>query len=358
MLNNFSSSSSVRNVSVSKKRASSSGQTGLTMAIAVLVFGFLLIVGPGISSLQQSSATYSIANKNQLKAYYYAQAGIQEAMGTRFVPTTNCLNFQSPATSYRYISGRYDANGNLAYRNDVAYGLYRYMIDIINPNLPENIAYNQPNTPVTLRVYSEGAICVDQADGKLTTINSIGDRPFCAKNTDKLIQTPIFVDVVMKQLSGNSVNVPQPNNISGFQAMTKADFETKWHNQCVAATNNLTVKKYMLNNGTPQNFTVGSTINMTSSDTITFIFNKPIDYRSLKNVVINQGGTLTNLNNSSNLLIAPNTNFMETSTSFTILPSTTPGQLNGDYQLYLDRLRSYDDTSYPGTGIVANLRFP
>ncbi|WP_373533041.1 hypothetical protein [Vampirovibrio sp.] len=338
------------------------GQGGLIILIALISTGILSFsVAYMMSQSHQDAVQYNLADKNSLSAYYYAQSGIQEALGTRFVPASNCLNFEKRNYGggltfypYRTQSGRVSSNGDLVATSNTpkaTQGLYRYIVKLkANPAV---INYANPDTSVGFYIYSEGAICVNPKSQKIDPSGVMyqNNQPMCPSGSANLLKMPIRADITLKQLSANTsstITAANQNKINQSVRITSQEFQDVWHQECDGAARGPAPIKYIIGLGAPQDWKANIT-KADSNKAITLIFDKPIDYRTLSGIrIYPAGNTTNNLNNPSKLLVSINYKFVETGNTLTIYPSIEPSLFsNKKYDLYLSGLKGYNGLGPP-----------
>jgi hypothetical protein len=76
---------------VVQHKRSSTAATGnaALLAVAMALLSLILIIGNAMSRLAVSETQRILAGESQQELYYIAQAGVQEALGSRFYPRTN-----------------------------------------------------------------------------------------------------------------------------------------------------------------------------------------------------------------------------------------------------------------------------
>jgi hypothetical protein len=276
---------------------------------------------------------------------------VQEALGTRFVPASNCLNFEKIPGSdpFRSQSGRFAADGSLVKASNgmaSVRGLYRYLVKLKSD--PASIDYTDQNTSVDFDIFSEGAVCVDKSSQKIVTgdINYAKGSLTCASNNSKLVQMPMYTSVTVKQLSNNNspvINAANQNKVNFSVRMPLQEFQTKWNSECGTSSSPLLPVKYMVGKKAPQNISLNIS-KASIKNTITIIFNKQIDYRTINDVRVYRKGSSTNLNNMDNIMASLNYQFVETGNSLTVYPpiADTNKFTNNKYELDLSRLKGYD----------------
>jgi hypothetical protein len=241
---------------VSLALRSSSGQAVMIMG-AVALIAFMGVVGFSLSQSSNSHAKLMIneATANQLKLT--AQAGLQEALATRFYPRSNYLNFSAltlppapPASQQPFYktSGRLFSGTNLI-------GMYRYVVlggdsarnpstAVFNPSDIVRITSSSSKVDQPFVVLSQGAVCVSP-DGQNIVPNAFsvsGFVPSC--NAGSTLRTITFLsssrldgsgaggqDVLdtMRMVS-NPASITLPTNVvmpDGTRTNT-VNFETAW----------------------------------------------------------------------------------------------------------------------------------
>jgi hypothetical protein len=168
------------------KHAKQSAKGSATLlAVAMTMLSLVLVIGNAVGSLSNAESSRLISGENQQQLYYVTQAGIQEALGSRFYPRSNWLAMQTanPVVAgtvtpdrdpfYR-LSGRV-VSTNLAGQSQVM-GMYRYLVLGGDPaRNPNNGQYLQtPSDYVKLvshedridqnfYVISRGVVCLNSA---------------------------------------------------------------------------------------------------------------------------------------------------------------------------------------------------
>ncbi len=117
-----------------------SGQSALIGVVGLILLTVALIASAN-TFMQQSSKNRNVVDTLSIQTYYVANAGIQEAIATRFLPRSNFLSFVNPANPSPYnflppmdprVKSPYPKSG-LVFQNVGAnpsglMGVYRYVI--------------------------------------------------------------------------------------------------------------------------------------------------------------------------------------------------------------------------------------
>lgn len=209
-------------------RSACKGQ-GALIATAVITLVAMVTMALALNQAAYYNARRTVSTRESLQLYYVAQAGIQEALATRFVPRTNYLNFIQNQGNvnppYYGLSGRAfqdPANPNAA----ELVGIYRYFIlggdPAVDPNtgLYDNNRYtvNDINQPVY--VLSKGAICVTPngaIDPGVIQIDGTIPRPSCNNPAYTLEELTILAKIDLSR------QVDPTNDIVEFYRVFKDD---------------------------------------------------------------------------------------------------------------------------------------
>ncbi|MBK8190100.1 MAG: hypothetical protein IPK79_06575 [Vampirovibrionales bacterium] len=307
---------------------------GATIAIAVVTLVAIVSMALALNQGAFYNARRMVSNRQSLQLYYVAQAGIQEALATRFVPRTNYLNFlrysgQNNNTPPLYgLSGKVFRNPANAVNSELI-GYYRYFVLGGDPTadattgairtdyLTANSQIRQP-----FSMLSKGSICVSDTGevgvGVIRVQMTDGDnpRPYCTDNRFRIDELTLSASADLSRTVnvssdvitaydihktdtavplGRSMFAPGLNN---GNPVSTINFETVWSATGSGGTaepfNELAVRPtrvafYTMAQGVPDtnknipitgaNTTVGALINPRS--VIKVFFNGGVDYRTL-----------------------------------------------------------------------------
>ncbi len=180
------------NSDITTVRKSFVGQ-GALVAVAVITLVAMATMALALNQSAFYNAKRIVSSRQSMQLYYVAQAGIQEALATRFVPRTNYLNFLEYAgagggphnTPLYGLSGRVFRDASST-DDDELVGFYRYFI--IGGDPIRQMNGNVDNSRLTLNIgvlqhyyiLSKGSVCLGD-NGKvgvgLLRIAMVGDNP-------------------------------------------------------------------------------------------------------------------------------------------------------------------------------------
>ncbi len=173
---------------------------GALIAVAVITLVAMATMALALNQAAFYNSKRIISNRQSMQLYYVAQAGIQEALATRFVPRTNYLNFLQYAgaaggphnTPLYGLSGRVFRDASSTNNNELI-GYYRYFI--VGGDPIRRLNGTEDNSRLTLNlgvlqhyyILSKGSVCLSD-NGKvgvgLLQIAMAGDNPTPSCNQD------------------------------------------------------------------------------------------------------------------------------------------------------------------------------
>jgi len=211
------------------------GQGGLFIS-AVMTMLAITFLGLSLSINSYMNARQAVATQQSSQLYYIAQAGVQEALASRFIPRNNYLNF------LKYI-GINTKNPPLYGRSGFVYadplqptprnliGVYRYLtlggqggVNVVSGQLTQEfLSSNQINQHFYL--LSKGSVCIHKTTkavgvGVISVINDGGvPRPACSDTNYVLDQLTLLTEANLSR-----ANDPNYDQISAYR-IYKTDSE-------------------------------------------------------------------------------------------------------------------------------------
>lgn len=239
------------------RRRAFAGQ-GALIATAVITLVAMVTMALALNQAAYYNARRTVSTRESLQLYYVAQAGIQEALATRFVPRTNYLNFIQNQVNvnppYYGLSGNVyqdPANPN----NAELIGMYRYLTlggdPAVNPNtgLYVNNRYVVNDILQPVYILSKGSICVTpngNIDPGIIQVDNNNPRPVCNNPAYMLEELTILAKVDLSRQvdptndiiefyrvfkNDTNIQLDQPVFVPGQngQANTSINFEVSWN---------------------------------------------------------------------------------------------------------------------------------
>lgn len=270
---------------------------------------FIIAVGYSFSLQSQDQAKLNINARSADQLRLVAMSGVQEALGTRFSPRSNKLNFAPVAgVDPMYAdSGRVVQNGKLV-------GLYNYLIvggdaardpatGAMNSNVL-NLVNNRPTIDQPFYVLSQGSVCTDAGGSLLTNQLQVSANGAITCGTGRLSQTTTVAQTLLdgngtagadrmmsvrQAPNPNNIQLPTPVTLPNGNVSSTINFSALWDSNDSGAVPNSLVT-YPLGDSalvSPLVPITGPVVTLPhkvgADHAIRLFFNSDMDYRSLYN---------------------------------------------------------------------------